>query len=123
MNFSRLIMASVICVLLQILFLPGAWAGEKIALKEYALVPVEAVSSGKYIKTEWHAKLQNRAAEPVSFVLTIIFVDENSETIKETKTQGELAASEIKTFSDTVLLESDLATKVASTRVSINELN
>lgn len=98
-----------------------ALAGGKIQVVKYELKPVETVDSGRYIKTEWSAKIRNRASETVTFEITIFFVDSSNETIKEATSSCELQAQETKTFSDTLLLETSIANKVASTRVSLDE--
>jgi len=102
-------------------FAINALAGGKVAILEYALKPVAAIDSGRRIKSEWRATIQNRASEPVRFTVTIVFVDGNNEEISQAQTQCELNARETKTFSDTVILEAKIANKIASTRVAIVE--
>ena len=99
-----------------------AWAGDKIAVVQYELKPVGYVDSGKYLKTEWNAKLRNGASEHVKFNVTIVFVDSSNEVLKEATSEGELNAHETKSFKDTVLVKVDVAAKIASTRVIIDEI-
>lgn len=100
----------------------NAWAGDKISVVQYELKPVEAVDYGRYIKTEWTAKLRNGVSETVKFAVTIVFVDSDNEILKEATRECELQAHETKSFKDTVLLESDVANKIASTRLKIDEI-
>lgn len=99
-----------------------AWAGDKISVVQYELKPVGYVNSGKYLKTEWSAKLRNGAPEHVKFNVTIVFVDSSNEILKEATSEWELNAHETRSLKDTVLLETAVAGKIASTRVKIDEL-
>jgi hypothetical protein len=99
-----------------------AWAGDKIAVVKYELKPVASVDSGRFIKTEWNAKIRNRSSESVVFSITIVFVDSRNETLKEATSQCELAAQTTKSFKDTVLVESSIANRIASTRVQLKEI-
>jgi cell division protein FtsB len=111
----------VAAVILLFFFALHAWAGEKVAVVQYQLKPIASVDSGRFIKTEWNAKIRNRASEAVKFSVTILFVDSNNETLKETTKQCELKAQQTKSFTDTVLVESSVANKIASTRVQLKE--
>lgn len=108
--------------LLLFFWVTPAWAGEKISVVQYELKPVATVDSGKYIKTEWNAKIRNRASESVRFSLRIVFIGSGDETLKESTSQCELQAHETKAFKDTVLVEASIASKIASTKVKIDEL-
>ena len=121
MERSRIMLIPVLAVFLMICFSMNSWAYDKIAVMEYSLKPIESLESGRLIKTRWTAKLRNRVSEPVSFSITIIFVGRNNEELKQAKVLGELKALETKTFSDTVTLETALANRIASTRVSIDD--
>lgn len=110
-------------VFLLSFFALHAWGAEKVAVVQYQLKPIASVDSGKYIKTEWSAKIRNRASETVKFSVTILFVDSNNETLKETTSQCELKAQQTKSFKDTVLVESSVANKIASTRVKLKEIS
>lgn len=103
-------------------FTMHAWAGDKISVVQYELKPVEYVDYGKKLKTEWTAKLRNGVSETVKFTVTIVFVDSDNEILKEATCECELQAHETKSFKDTVLVESDVAGKIASTRVKIDEI-
>ena len=117
-RFSIMLIAGVSLI---VYFAVNAMAGGKVVILEYALNPVASIDSGRLIKTEWTAKVQNRAPEQVRFKITIFFVDGNNEVVSQTESQFELTAKETKTFSDTVTLEANIANKIASTRVSIDE--
>ena len=119
---ARICFLSVVVVLLLAFLNLPAWAGGKIAVVQYELKPVKTVDSGRFIKTEWNAKIRNRASESVKFSVTILFVDSNNDTLKETTSQCELSAKETKNFKDTVLVEAAIATKIASTRVTVKEI-
>lgn len=121
MGRAKISIMSIVAVSLLAYFAINALAGGKVALLEYSLKPVETLDSGQRIRTEWNAKIQNRAREPVSFLVTIFFIDANNEEISQTQAQCELKAKETKTFSDTVVLEATVANRIASTRVAIDE--
>jgi hypothetical protein len=121
MGRARIFFMSVVIVSLLSYLAINALAGGKIVILEYNLKPVTAIDSGRRIKTEWSATVENRDHKPVRFLFTIIFIDGNNEEISQVKTQCELKAKETKTFSDTVVLEATIAQKIASTRVTIDE--
>jgi cell division protein FtsB len=121
MRNARRFCLPIAVVYLLTFFAVNAWGGEKIAVVQYELKPIASVDSGRYIKTEWNAKIRNRASEAVKFSVTILFVDSNNETLKETTKQCELKAQQTKSFTDTVLVESSVANKIASTRVQLKE--
>jgi hypothetical protein len=99
-----------------------ALAADKISVVQYELKPIASVDSGRYIKTEWSAKLRNNVSETVKFSMTIIFVDSDNETLKETTSKGELNPHQTKTFKDTVLVEASVAGRIASTRATVEEM-
>ena len=121
MRRARISIMWIVPVILIAYFAINAFAGGKVAILEYNLKPVESLDSGRSIKTEWSAKVRNRASETVNFKITIFFIDQNNEEISKAQADCELKARETKTFSDTVVLEASLAKKIASTRVSIDE--
>jgi hypothetical protein len=121
MGHTRIYIISAAVAFLIALFSFGSWAADKVVVLEYNLKPVGYVESGKYLKTEWSAKLRNRISEPVSFDITIVFFDSSNSELKQDTTQGQLKAQETKTFSNTVLLDASLASKIASTRALIDE--
>lgn len=121
MGRARISIVWIITVILIVYFAINAFAGGKVVIQEYNLKPVASIDSGRRIKTEWSAKVRNRAPEPVTFTITIFFVDSNNEEISQAKAQCELNARETKTFSDTVILDAVIANKIASTRVAIDE--
>lgn len=122
MGNTRTFFLPIAAALMLSLFAVHAWAAEKIVVVQYELKPVEAVDSGRFIKTEWNATIRNRASEPVKFSVTIVFVDGDNETLKESTCQCELKAQETKPFKGTVLVKSSVANKIASTRVKIEEI-
>ncbi len=121
MGRARISIMWIVAVILIAYFAINAIAGGKLAMLEYNLKPVASLDAGRRIKTEWSAKVRNRAPETVSFTITIFFVDANNEEITQAKAQCELNARETKTFTDTVILDAALANKIASTRVSMDE--
>lgn len=118
---ARISIVWIVAFILIAYFAITALASGKVALLEYNLKPVGTFDSGRRIKTEWNATIRNRASEPVRFTVIILFVDGNNEEISQARTECELAAKETKTFSDTVILEAAIASKIASTRVAIEE--
>ena len=121
MGRTRISIVSIVAVILIAYFAINALAGGKVVITEYNLKPVASIDSGRRIKTEWSAKVRNRAPEPVTFTITIFFVDSNNDEITQAQAQCELNAKETKTFSDTVILDAVVANKIASTRVAIEE--
>ena len=122
MGRARISIIWVFAVILLVYFAINAFAGGKVVILEYNLKPVASIDSGRRIKTEWSAKVRNRAPEPVTFTITIFFVDGNNEEISQAQAQCELNAKETKIFTDTVILDAAIANKIASTRVSIDEI-
>lgn len=121
MGRTRISIMWIGAVILIAYFTINAFAGGKLAVLGYSLKPVETLDSGRLVKTEWNAKVRNRASEPVHFTITIFFVDSKNEEISQAQAKCELNAGETKTFSDTVTLEANIARKIASTRVAIDE--
>lgn len=122
MGNTRTFLVQIAAAFLLLFFGMNAWAGEEIAVVQYELKPVEAVDSGRKIKTEWNAKLRNKTSGPVSFEVTIVFLNSDNEILKEATSQCELDAYETKSFKGTVLVEMLTANKIASTRVKIGEV-
>ena len=118
---ARTLFMSVAVIFLMAVSPMHAFAEGKIAVLQYQLKPVAAVDSGRYIKTQWDAKVSNRASELVKFTLTVVFVDSSNKILKEAASQCELNAHETRSFTDTVLVEAAVANKIASTRVKIVE--
>lgn len=118
---ARAFFVSIAGVFVLGFFALHAWANDNIAVVQYELKPVESVDSGRYIKTEWNAKIRNKTSQPVKFLVTIIFVDSDNETLKEVASQCELSAHQTKTFKDTALIETSIASRTASTRVTVEE--
>lgn len=122
MGNIRIFFLEIAVLFLFFFFSVHAWAADKVAVVQYELKPVESVNSGRQIKTQWNARLRNKTSGPVSFSITIVFVDSNNETLKEATSQCELEAYETKSFKDTVLVKTSIANKIASTRLKIGEV-
>ena len=121
-NIRKLFPVGAVALLL-VFYAVHAWAGEKIAVVQYdGLKPVEYVDNGRSIKTKWSAKIRNGASETVNFSVTVVLVDSNNETLKEATSKCELGAHETKSFSDTVLVDASVAKRIASTRLTLQEI-
>jgi len=96
-------------------------AQDNITVLEQDIKAVSAVSSGRYIKIAWAVKLQNKANKPIICDVTIIFLNVNQENIGKSSKTSTLESNEIKTVSDTVLLQGSIANQIASCMVSIEE--
>lgn len=123
MGYARIITILIAAVFMIALIPFGSWAAEKVIVVEYNLKPIGYINSGRSLKTEWSAKVRNRASESVSFDITIVFVDSSNSELKHVTSKGQLKAKETKTFSDTVFLDSSIAAKIASTRALIDEID
>ena len=121
MGRARISIVWIVVVILIAYSAINAFASGKVAVLEYNLKPVASLDGGRRIKTEWSAKIRNRAPEAVGFTITIFFIDGNNEEISQAQAQCELEPRETKTFSDTVILDATVASRIASTRVSIDE--
>ncbi len=122
MGNARTFFLLIAAAFLSITIAANVQASEKIVVLQYQLKPVESVESGKYIKTEWNAKIRNRASEPVNFSITIAFLNNENEVLKETTSKHSLLAQETKSFKDTMLLEASIASKVSTTKVILKEI-
>lgn len=112
------LMLAVPC-LLFLSFSSDSLSEDSVTVMEHSVKPVAAVSAGKYIETEWEVKLCNNSENPVTCVITILFNDENEETLKKTSKKIELKAHEVNICSDTVLLRSSIVSQIVSTGISI----
>jgi hypothetical protein len=111
-------MLAIPCLLL-LFFSSNSLSEDSITVIEHSVKPVAAVSAGKYIETEWEVKLCNESENPVTCVITILFNDENDETLKKTSKKIELKAHEVNTCSDTLLLRSSIVSQIVSSGISV----
>ena len=77
--------------------------------------------SDKYVKIDYNVKLRNRSSKPVSSDLTIAFLDEDNVKIGEARTKGSFEAGESKTITDTIVLRTSDASRISSSRVTIQK--
>lgn len=80
-----------------------------------------AFASDRYIKLDYNVKLRNKSSKPVTSDLTIAFLDEDNVTIGKARTKGSFEAGELKTISDTIVLRTSDASRIASTHVTIEK--
>jgi len=106
-----------------ILFAPlGSLAEDTISILNYSLKPVGYVSGDKFIQSIWNLELKNNDGASHSFNIKIVFFDKDKNQLKEVKKEAAINASETKKYSDAVLLEPDMAKKIASTKAFIEDI-
>jgi hypothetical protein len=81
-----------------------------------------AFSSDRYIKVDYNVKLRNKSDKPVTSDLTIAFLDKDNVKVGEARTTGFFDAGELKTISDTVVLRTSDASRIATSRVTIEKM-
>jgi len=106
-----------------ILFAPlGSLAEDTISILNYSLKPVGYVSGDKFIQSIWNLELKNNDGASHSFNIKIVFFDKDKNQLKEVKKEAAINAGETKKYSDAVLLEPDMAKKIASTKAFIEDI-
>lgn len=78
-------------------------------------------TSDTYIKIDYNVKLRNNSSKPVTSDLTVAFLDEENVKIGEARTKGSFNAGELKTISDTIVLRTSDASRISSSRVTIQK--
>ena len=97
-------------------------AEDTISIMNYSLKPVGYVSGDKFIQSIWNLELKNNDGAPHSFNVKIVFYDKDKNQLKEVKKEAAINASETKKYSDAVLLEPEMAKKIASTKAFIEDV-
>jgi hypothetical protein len=97
-------------------------AEDTISILNYSLKPVGYVSGDKFIQSIWNIELKNNDGAPHSFNIKVVFYDKDKNQLKEVLKDADIQASETKKISDAVLLEPDMAKKIASTKAYIVNL-
>jgi len=97
-------------------------AEDTISILNYSLKPVGYVSGDKFIQSIWNIELKNNDGAPHSFNIKVVFYDKDKNQLKEILKDADINAAETKKISDAVLLEPDLAKKIASTKAFIVNL-
>ena len=100
----------------------NALSGEKISILDHSIKAVATVSSGKFIKIAWTVQLKNELSEPMTCVVSVAFLDGNKEKLGTANKTSTLNPNESKTITDTVVLSTSLAQKIATGEVSV-EIN
>jgi hypothetical protein len=100
----------------------NAVAEDKISILNYSLKPVGYVEDNKFLQTMYSIELQNNEATAHSFNIKVVFFDKEKKSIKESKKQFELTSKETKIFSDSILVEADLAKKIGSTKAYLEDI-
>ena len=98
---------------------PDAWAQDGVAIVSHSIKPVSAGSSARFIKVAWKVKLRNEIRKPVTVAILFSFLDENEDQVAKAEKTVTLKAREMKTASDTVLIRSAEANKIATCDVSV----
>ena len=112
----------IIAALLIICAPMNLWAEDTISILNYSLKPVGYVSGDKFIQSIWNIELKNNDGAPHSFNIKVVFYDKEKNQLKEVKKDADINAAETKKYSDAVLLEPEMAKKIASTKAYIVDL-
>lgn len=97
-------------------------AQDNISILNYSLKPVGYVSGNRFIQSIWNIELKNNEAIPQNFNIKVVFYDKDKNELKEVIKDVNINAAETKKYSDAVLLEPELAKKVATTKAFIEKL-
>ncbi len=98
-------------------------AEDTISIQNYSLKPIGYVSGDKFIQSIWNLELKNNDGASHSFNIKIVFFDKDKNQVKEVKKDAAINAGETKKYSNAVLLEPDMAKKIASTKAFIEDVN
>jgi hypothetical protein len=98
------------------------FAEDTISILNYSLKPVGYVSGDKFIQSIWNIELKNNDGTAHSFNIKVVFYDKDKNLLKEVLKDANIQASETKKISDAVLLEPEMAKKIASTKAFIVNL-
>jgi hypothetical protein len=97
-------------------------AEDVISVQNYSLKPIGYVSGDKFIQSIWNLELTNNETTSHSFNVKIVFFDKEKNQLKEVKKGASINASETKKYSDAILLEPEMAKKIASTKAFIEDI-
>jgi hypothetical protein len=97
-------------------------AEDAISIVNYSLKPIGYVSGDKFIQSIWNLELKNNNGATHSFNVKIVFYDKDKNQLKEVKKEAAINASETKKYSDAVLLEPEMAKKIASTKAFVEDV-
>ena len=100
----------------------NTWAQDVISIVNYSLKPVGYVSGDRFIQSIWNIELKNNEGTQHSFDIKIVFYDKDKNELKDVKKGVDIKGSETKKYSDAVLLEPEMAKKVASTKAFIEDI-
>lgn len=117
-NVKRLAMSLWICIIL-LANSSGVLAEEKVSILDHSIKAVAAVSSGRYIKIAWSVKLRNEISESMTCVISVSFLDGNRVKLGTANKTSKLDPNESKTITDTVVLSTSLAKRIATGEVSV----
>lgn len=112
----------IIAVLLTICAPLNLFAEDTISILNYSLKPIGYVSGDKFIQSIWNIELKNNDGAAHNFNIKVVFYDKDKNQLKEVLKDANINASETKKFSDAVLLEPEMAKKVATTKAYIVNL-
>jgi hypothetical protein len=112
----------IIAALLIICAPMSLMAEDTISILNYSLKPVGYVSGDKFIQSIWNIELKNNDGTPHTFNIKVVFYDKDKNQLKAIMKDAEIKAAETKKISDAVLLEPDMAKKIASTKAYIVDL-
>jgi len=116
---------SLLLIIAAFLFLSApmnSLAEEAIGILNYSLKPIGYVSGDKFIQSIWNLELKNNNGAAHSFNIKIVFYDKEKNQLKEVKKDASINANETRKYSDGVLLEPEMAKKIASTKSFIEDV-
>lgn len=108
------------CLILvcSVLFILGTYstvlAENGISIIDHSIKAVATVSSGRFIKIAWQVKLKNETNAPLTQLITVSFLDGNKENLGNASKTSKLAAGELTTITDTVVLPTAVAKRIAT---------
>jgi len=100
-------------------FNSNGFAEDKVSILEHNIKAVATVSSGKYIKLAWSVKLKNQINEAMTCVVSFSFLDGNKVKLGTANKTSTLEPNESKTISDTVVISTSLAQRIANGEVTV----
>lgn len=94
-----------------------------ISIISYSCKPLGYTSGNRFVETKWDIKLKNNEGKNHSCNIKIIFYDKDKNELKEVTKEVNIKANQIKKYSNSVLLEPNMASEVTSTKAFIEDIH
>jgi hypothetical protein len=111
-----------VCFLVSLICSMNVWAGDIISILNYSLKPVGYINNDKFLQTIYTIELKNNQDAKHSFSVKVVFFDKESNQLKSAKKKFDIQANETKKFTDAVTIEAELASKIATTKGFIEDI-